>query len=122
MLMEPETNTTFVMSSKLYDFLKKLAQIWLPALGTLYFALAAVWGLPAADKVTGTIIAVDTFLGVILNISKNQYVASGGGVDGTVTVTPNELGTSVKLGLDPNDLVDKSKIVLKVTSKPPAVP
>lgn len=121
--METKTaSTTFVMSSKLYDFLKKLAQIWLPAVGSAYFALAAIWGLPAADKVVGTITVVDTLLGVMLNISKNQYVASGEQFDGTVHVEPNEGGTSVKLSLDPNDLVDKSQITLKVSSKtPPAV-
>lgn len=117
-----ETNTaatTFVMTPKVYDFLKKLAQIWLPAMGTLYFALAAVWGLPAADKVTGTIIAVDTFLGVMLNISKNQYVASGAVYDGTVGVTPNEEGTALHLNVNPQDLVDKNSVTLKVVTPSP---
>lgn len=61
------------MSGRTYDILKNLAQIWLPALGTLYFALAAVWGWPDADKVTGSVIAVDAFLGVILGISSATY-------------------------------------------------
>lgn len=120
--MEPTktASTTFVMSSAVYDWLKKLAQIWLPAIGSAYFGLAAIWGLPAADKVVGTITVIDTLLGVLLKVSKNQYENSGAGIDGTVTVTPNEQGTAVGLNLDPNDLVDKSKIVLKVSSKPPA--
>lgn len=62
-----------MLSSTLYDRLKFLAQILLPALGTLYFALAGIWGLPAADKVVGTILAIDTFLGVLLQISSNAY-------------------------------------------------
>lgn len=61
------------MSNKVYDVLKWVAQILLPALGTLYFALAAIWGLPAAEQIVGTITAVDAFLGVILGISSSNY-------------------------------------------------
>jgi hypothetical protein len=45
----------------------------LPAAGTLYFALAGIWGLPYGEQVVGTITAIDTFLGVILGISTSQY-------------------------------------------------
>lgn len=61
------------MSNKVYDFLKKLAMVWLPALGTLYFALAGIWGFPYGEQIVGTITAVDTFLGVCLGISSSNY-------------------------------------------------
>lgn len=61
------------MSDKTYDLLKWIAQYLLPALGTLYFALASIWGLPAGEQVVGTVTALDTFLGVILGISTNSY-------------------------------------------------
>lgn len=61
------------MSNKVYDALKFIAQIVLPAIGTLYFALAAIWGLPYAEQIVGTITAVDTFLGTILCISTVKY-------------------------------------------------
>ena len=61
------------MSNKLYDALKWTAQVFLPALGTLYFALAATWGLPCSEQVVGTITAADTFLGVLLGISSARY-------------------------------------------------
>lgn len=61
------------MSNKVYDVLKYIAQIVLPALATLYFALAGIWGLPYGEEIVGTITAVDTFLGVILKISSNNY-------------------------------------------------
>lgn len=61
------------MSNKTYDTLKWIAQYLLPAAGTLYFALAGIWGLPYGEQVVGTITAVDTFLGVILGISAAQY-------------------------------------------------
>lgn len=60
-------------SNKLYDALKWIAQILLPALGTLYFALAAIWKFPYGEEIIGTISAVDVFLGVILGISSASY-------------------------------------------------
>ena len=57
----------------MYDFLKKVAQIYLPAVGALYFALAKYWGFPYAEEIVGTITAVDAFLGVILGISTYKY-------------------------------------------------
>ena len=61
------------MSNKVYDTLKWIAMYLLPALGTLYFALAGIWGLPYGEQIVGTITAIDTFLGVILGISTAQY-------------------------------------------------
>ena len=63
----------FNMPDKVYDVLKAIAMIILPALGTLYFALAGLWGWPYAEQIVGTITAIDTFLGVILGISTMQY-------------------------------------------------
>lgn len=62
-----------ILSNKQYDILKWIAQILLPALGTLYFALAGIWGFPYGEQIVGTITAVDTFLGVLLGISTKQY-------------------------------------------------
>lgn len=61
------------MSNKVYDVLKFVAQIVLPALATLYVTLAGLWGLPFADQIGGTIMAIDTFLGAVLMISSNKY-------------------------------------------------
>lgn len=61
------------ISNKTYDILKFVAQIILPAAGTLYFALAQIWGLPLGEEIVGTITAVDAFLGAILGISTAQY-------------------------------------------------
>ena len=61
------------MSNKVYDVLKWIAMYLLPSLGTLYFALAWIWGLPYGEEIVGTITAIDTFLGVILGISNSQY-------------------------------------------------
>lgn len=63
------------MSSKVYDILKYIAQIVLPALGTLYFAMASIWGFPYGEQIVGTITAVDAFLGALLKLSSDKYYA-----------------------------------------------
>ena len=61
------------LSNKAYDALKWIAQVALPAVGTLYAALAGIWGLPYGEEIVGTILAVDTALGVLLGISTSKY-------------------------------------------------
>ena len=61
------------MSNKVYDVLKWIAQILLPAIGTLYATLGAIWGFPFVEEITKTILGVDTFLGVLLGISSINY-------------------------------------------------
>lgn len=61
------------MSNKLYDILKYIAIIVLPALGTFYFALAGIWNFPYGEQVVGTITALDAFLGALLKISTDAY-------------------------------------------------
>lgn len=61
------------MSNKMYDTLKWIAQILLPAIGTLYFALGQIWGLPFTEQIVGSITALDAFLGAILGVSTKVY-------------------------------------------------
>jgi hypothetical protein len=61
------------MSNKVYDVLKYIAMVVLPAIATLYFALAGIWGFPYGEEIVGTITAVDTFLGILLGISSANY-------------------------------------------------
>lgn len=62
-----------VLKNNVYDWLKWIAQIFLPATATLYFALASIWGLPYGEQIVGTITAIDAFLGVLLGISTYNY-------------------------------------------------
>lgn len=66
------------MSNQTYDILVWVAQLLLPAAGTLYFALSGIWGFPFGEQVVGTIAAVDAFLGTVLKISNIQYKKNGG--------------------------------------------
>ena len=61
------------MSNKSYDILRYVAQILIPAVATLYFTLAQIWGLPYGEQIVGTLTAVDTFLGICLGISTAKY-------------------------------------------------
>lgn len=68
------TPTTGLFLSKFnYDVLTWIAQIFLPAFAALYFALAGIWGLPYPDQVVATIMAIDTFLGMVLGFSTAQF-------------------------------------------------
>jgi len=62
-----------VFDDKVYDILKYIALIVLPAIGALYFGLAKIWGFPFGEEIVGTITIIDTFLGTLLGISTSQY-------------------------------------------------
>ncbi len=61
------------MSNKTYDALRKLQELVLPGLGTLYFALGQIWGWPYGEEIVGSIAAVTAFLGVIVRLAKIRY-------------------------------------------------
>lgn len=99
-----------MITGKLYDRLKWLAQVVLPALGTLYFTLAGIWHLGSGKEVVGTIMAVDLFLGVLLGISQINYNKQVAG--GTVNVEETETGGqkfTLALDGDPTELPNKKE-------------
>lgn len=63
----------YFKNNRTFDILKFVAQIGLPAAGTLYFALSQIWGLPYGEQIVGTITALDVFLGAVLGVSTAQY-------------------------------------------------
>lgn len=98
-------------NDKVYNVLKWIAQYLLPALGTLYFALARLWKLPYAEEVVGTVAAVDTFLGVLLGISSANYSGDGNLLTGAV----NEDGVVIELYDDLEKVAEeKDTVMLKV--------
>jgi hypothetical protein len=107
-----------MLKKKLYDGLKFVAQIALPAAGTAYFAFAGIWNLPNAEQVVGSITVVDTFLGALLGISSIQYNASDAKYDGDAVAETNPDGTlqkvSLELNADAADFINKAELVFKV--------
>nr|MBR6100742.1 phage holin [bacterium] len=65
------------MSNKVYDVLKWIALVVLPALASLYIGLGQFWNIPYPEQISGTIMLVDAFLGAILGISSIQYAKKG---------------------------------------------
>lgn len=62
-----------VMNNKVYDVLKWIVMIVIPAITTAYVGLAAIWGFPFAEEVAKTSAVVCTLLGALLGISNAQY-------------------------------------------------
>ena len=61
------------INSKVYDVLKWVTMIVLPALATAYVGLAAIWGFPYADSIAKTTAVICSLLGALLGISSAQY-------------------------------------------------
>lgn len=109
-----------LITGKTYDTLKYLAQVVLPALGTLYFALSGIWGLPSAEEIVGTIVALDTFLGVVLQLSSAAYARSDARFDGeiNVTETPQKKEFSLDLkNMHPDEIEKKDELLFKVNQE-----
>ena len=79
------------MNDKVYDILKWVAIIVLPALSTLVAGVFPIWGLPYGQEIAQTITAIATFLGAVLMISNVKYLKNIDKTDSVVSTTPAEL-------------------------------
>ena len=61
------------MKNEVYDILKKIALVVLPAIATLIITIFQIWNIPYGEQIGATITAIDTALGVILGISSRNY-------------------------------------------------
>lgn len=106
-----------IMSKSTYDIISMIAQYWLPAAGTLYFTLSQIWGLPYAEQVVGTILAVSLFLGVLLGYAKFYYNRSDERYDGELVIDthdPMKDTYSLNVSTPILELENKDEISLKV--------
>lgn len=60
-------------NNRVYDILKWISMVVLPALATLIIGIFKIWGIPYGVEISATIMALDTFLGALLGISSIQY-------------------------------------------------
>jgi len=111
------SNTKPWLSNRAYDAWKYIAQIVLPGLGTLYFALSAIWGLPYGEQVVGTITAVDVFLGALLLLSAKSYANSDAKFDGALVVNESLASYSLDVDTPLSDVENKGVLTLKVVPK-----
>lgn len=82
-----ESETTSFFTHSLYDKLKYIAQIILPAIGTLVLAVGGIWNWGYTVQTAGTITALDLFLGAILKLSSNAYYRNEANFDGDVNLS-----------------------------------
>lgn len=104
------------LNSRLYDILKPIALIYLPALATLYFAIASIWGIPDTTSVIGTISAADTFLGAVLGLSSKSYTQP---LDGVIVSDGTDF-TKVDIQKTHSELQNSKTVTLAIQQTSPA--
>lgn len=114
------------LNPKLYDNLKWITQILLPAFGSLYFGLSDLWDLPKAFEVVGSVSVLTVFLGTILGLSNVQYKRTNepqAGVVQAVGVDPVTGHPDLRLVLHkmPAELVSNDTLTFKVDRHPTGV-
>lgn len=74
------------MTNKIYDILKYLAQVGLPALAVFLATVLPLWGADQdlSSRIAVTVTAVNTLLGALLFLSKKKYDNSDARFDGTI--------------------------------------
>lgn len=105
------------ISNRVYDILKWVAQIFLPALGALYFGLSQIWGFPNGEEVVGTITIIDVFLGTLLGLSTRAYNRSEDRFDGALLVDESHEHRDIytfEVNSPLEDLREKKELTLKV--------
>lgn len=114
------TSKDYLISNKAYDLLKRFVTLVLPAIGALYFGLAGIWNLPAAEQVVGTCALIATFGGVLLKFADKSYNASEDKFDGVITVQDKPSGGTLYdmvLGKPAEELTDQSAVQFKVVDE-----
>lgn len=110
------------LNNKVYDFLKWITMIFLPAISAAYFALSGLWGLPEPERVIGTIAVIITFLGAMLKISTASYDNSDAKFDGVMHVDSTDSEKDVftfELYQAPEGFPDKDSLTFKVSKDSP---
>jgi hypothetical protein len=106
-----------LLSDKIYNNLKRTATIVLPAAAALYISLAQIWHFPKVEEVAGTITALNTFLGVLIQISKRSYYASGAQYVGEIRVRDDgeKKTASLVLDGDPEEMLSMKEATFKIS-------
>ncbi len=102
----------FIFSNETYDFLKWVAQIVLPALGTFVASIFTICHLPYGEQIVGIIAAIDVFLGAILKISSDNYTGDGDLI--VDTSDPFKDVYSIAISDYPSVLASKERVTLNV--------
>lgn len=110
------------LNNKVYDNLKWITLILLPAVSAAYFGLSNVLSLPAAEQVVGTIAVIITFLGAVLGLSTQSYNTSDSKFDGVMhvdTSDPQKDLFTFELYEAPEGFPEKDTLTFKVSKDTP---
>lgn len=109
---------TPMLNDSAYNVIKKSATIILPAFSALYIALAQIWHFGHVDQVVGTVTALNTFLGVTVQLSKKSYYASNAPYVGEIKVESDgeRKVFSLVVDGDPEELENMSSANFKINS------
>lgn len=118
-----------LVKAKLYNQLKWLALIALPAFSAFYLSFGQLWDFPKTTEVVGSLTLIDTLLGALLQLSSKTYQKQQedpANVDGYVTETGRDPdtgipGLSFTISRHPDEFLEKSIVRMKV-GPPPAKP
>lgn len=108
----------YLLPDVAYNVLKNSSLYVFPALAALYATLAAIWGLPHADEVTKTVVAVDTCIGIVLGISKRSYSNSEAKYAGDLMIKKledDQVGMGVALNA-PLDYKNTKEVTFRVNA------
>lgn len=103
------------MTDKVYNILKYCALIGIPAIGTFYTTIAALWHWPYITEISGTILAFDTMLGAFVGISSANYQPT---VDGVLHINPNTKDTYAALTTPTDTVLSNGRMILNVQESP----
>ena len=112
----PEHRRDHMLTNTMYNRMKWVTLVFLPAVGAAYFSLSELLGLPFGDEVVGTIVIICTFFGNLIGISNKQYNSSESKFDGSLVLTPGEDddSTDLRFQMEAAKLIEKNQVLLKV--------
>lgn len=118
----PEDSTEtkdHLLSNRLYDRLKLIVLIFLPAVGTFYASIAAIWGLPYAQEVLSTTAATAVLLGALIKVGDSTYNKSEAKYDGELLFDAS--GNAKRVVQNGPIADDREDILLKVVTPERAI-
>lgn len=106
-----------LLSDKVYNWLKHTAAIVLPAITTLYVALAQVWHFPKMDEVVTSLAALNTFIGALVGVSTKSYNKSESKYAGEIQVHDDgdKKVASLVVNGEPEDILKLPEATFKIS-------
>lgn len=98
--------------NKVYDVIKWVSLVVLPAISTLYWSLASIFGWPYAEQITGAVAAIQTLIGALLGVSAKNYEGDGDLLIDTSREDKDVV--RINFNVDPYTVGDRRTFMLKV--------